>query len=115
MRITVTLLVFVYIAAAQNASSPAGAWLSSFKVFEQTVYQRIQLEVVGSKLTGKLENDCLEGTFENGRVEGTVTRGQLLPIRFTGTFTGDRITGSLRVGENDPQGRKTFASHREYA
>jgi acetamidase/formamidase len=103
MRITITLVVFVYVAAAQNASSPSGAWLSSFSIFEQTVYQRLQLEVVGSKLTGKLENDNLEGTFENGRVEGTVTRGQLLPIRFTGTFTGDRITGSLRVGENDPR------------
>src|SRR5689334_7439867 len=103
MRAITILLAFVSLAMAQNSSSPAGTWLSSFKVFDQTVYQRLQIEVAGTKITGKLDNGVFEGTFQGGRIEGTVNRGQDAPMQISGVLNGDRITGSLKVGNNDPR------------
>jgi len=48
-------------------------------------YARLQLELKGIKLTGKLGDDPFEGVFDNGRIEGTVN--------------GDRIEGTARIVE----------------
>ena len=69
MRFCVTLLLFSLAAFGQN---PSGKWISVFKNFEESNYGRLQLELNGDKLTGKLRNDDFEGTFQSGRIEGTV-------------------------------------------
>ena len=65
------LLLFSLAAIGQTVSSPAGTWISVFRNFGEPIYFRTQLELDGTKLTGKFGNDVLEGTFQNGQIEGT--------------------------------------------
>ena len=97
MRSCVTLLLFSWVAAAQT--SPAGKWLSNLKFFDEPNYSHLQLELNGSKLTGKLGNDAFDGTFQNARIDGMVKPNPRTTIELHGTLMGDRITGSGMVVE----------------
>jgi hypothetical protein len=57
MRTCITILLFCVAAAGQNLNSPAGQWMSVMKLFEERLYARLQLDVTGNKLTGKLGDD----------------------------------------------------------
>jgi amidase len=98
MRIYLALF-FCFVAFGQNPSSPAGKWISLLKFFGQPNYGRLQLELDGTKLTGKLGNDAFEGTFENGRIEGIVKPNSRTTIQVQGTLRDDRIEGSGRIVE----------------
>jgi amidase len=92
----IALFLFSVAAFGQNPS-PAGKWVSVFKFFDQPNYGRLQLELNGTKLTGKLRDDPFEGTFDHGRIEGTVKPNPRTTIELKGTFNGDRIEGTARV------------------
>ncbi len=97
----ILLLVVCCFAFCQIVSSPAGTWVSNLKEFEDNNYDRLQLELSGTKLTGKLGEDNFEGTFQNGRIEGTVKVGPHVTLRLSGMLTGDRIEGAGSIaGQN---------------
>ena len=50
-----------------QVESPAGKWISNLKFFEDNNYDRMELELNGAKLTGKLGGDPLDGTFQDER------------------------------------------------
>jgi amidase len=83
----------------QNQPSPAGDWVSNLKYFENDNFDRLHLELNGSKLVGKLGDDAFNGTFTGGRIEGTVNSGPKQTIKLTGSLKGDRIEGTARLAE----------------
>lgn len=101
MRYALALLYLAAAARAQTASSsPAGKWVSNLKFFEENNYDRLELNLSGTTLTGKLGNDSFDGTFENGRIEGTVKQNPKTTIQLHGRLEGDRIEGTGTIVEN---------------
>jgi acetamidase/formamidase len=94
MRLYFSLLLFAALLNGQTPGSPVGDWVSNLKFFEQNNYDHLHLETNGSKLTGKLGDDALEGTFENGRIEAKVKQGPKDTLELHGTLVGDRIDGT---------------------
>jgi len=80
-------------------TSPAGKWISNLKFFDEPNYSRLQLELNGTRLTGKLGPDPFEGTFQNGRIEGMVKPNPQTTIQVQGTLRGDRIEGTGTIVE----------------
>lgn len=95
MRYALALLCLAAAARAQTASaSPAGKWVSNLKFFEENNYDRLELNLNGTTLTGKLGGNAFDGTFQNGRIEGTVKPNQQTTIHLQGRLDGDRIEGT---------------------
>ena len=93
-------LLFSLAAIGQTVSSPAGTWISTFRNFDEPIYFRTQLELDGTKLTGKFGNDVFEGTFQNGQIEGAVKPNPGTTIQLRGTLGADgRIEGTGRLVE----------------
>jgi amidase len=93
------LFLFSFVVFGQPTFSPAGTWISTLRNFDEPIYFRLQLKLDGTKLTGKLGNDLLEGTFEgtfqNGQIEGSVKPDRGPTIRLRGTIAADgRIEGT---------------------
>jgi len=82
-----------------QSPSPAGKWVSNLKFFEDNNYDRMELELNGTKLTGKLGGDPFDGTFENGRIEATVKPNPQTTIQVHGRLEGDRIEGTALLVE----------------
>lgn len=99
MRQTLLLFVLAVAARGQGPSSPEGKWLSNFKLFDQNNYDRLELKLNGSKLSGKLGSDAMAGTFKNGRIEATIKTAQQQTIQMTGQLDGDRIAGKALLVE----------------
>ena len=97
MRSGMTLLLFSSAVFAQT--SPAGKWISMLKFFDEPNYGRLQLELNGARLAGKLGNDPFEGTFQNGQIEGTVKPNPGTTIQLRGTLQNGHIEGTGRVVE----------------
>jgi amidase len=96
MRFLIGVLLFSW--AVFGQMSPAGKWISNLKFFDEPGYSRLELELNGTKLTGKLGKDPFEGTFQNGQIEGAVKRNQST-VQLHGTLEDGRIEGSGRVLE----------------
>ena len=97
MRTYITLLLFCLAAAGQNLNSPAGQWMSVMKLFDECLYARLQLDVTGNKLTGKLGDDTFEGILNQGRIDGTAKLNGQRTVHFQGTLAKDRIEGTAQV------------------
>ena len=97
MRSGMTLLLFSSVVFAQT--SPAGKWISMLKFFDEPNYGRLQLELNGARLAGKLGNDPFEGTFQNGQIEGTVKPNPRTTLQLRGTLQNGHIEGTGRVVE----------------
>ncbi|HKD09498.1 MAG TPA: acetamidase/formamidase family protein [Bryobacteraceae bacterium] len=91
MRTGITF--FVFACAAFGQTSPAGKWISVLKFFGDPDYDHLQLELNGTKLTGKLGKDVFDGTFTNGQIEGTVKPNPGTTIQLSGTLRNGRIEG----------------------
>ncbi|HEY3937127.1 MAG TPA: acetamidase/formamidase family protein [Bryobacteraceae bacterium] len=94
------LFVLCCLGSAQTVSSPTGNWVSNLKYFENNNYERLHLELNGTKLTGKLGGNPFEGIFQNGRIEGTVKSGPHDTTKLTGVLKGDRIEGAATFVED---------------
>jgi amidase len=100
MRYALALLCLAAAARAQTAAaSPAGKWVSNLKFFAENNYDRLELNLSGTTLTGKLGSDAFDGTFQNGRIEGTVKPNPQTTIRLEGRLQGDRIEGTGTIVE----------------
>jgi amidase len=101
MRYAIALLCLAAAACAQTASpSPAGKWVSNLKSFDENNYDRLELNLSGTKLTGKLGGDAFDGSFKNGRIEGTVKQNPHTTIQLRGRLDGDRIEGTATMVED---------------
>jgi len=58
------LFLFSLAALGQTGFSPAGTWISTLRNFDEPLYFRLQLDLDGTKLSGKLGGDIFEGAFE---------------------------------------------------
>lgn len=97
MRCNLALIGLAAAAFAQSAASPEGKWVSNLKLFDDNNYDRMELKLSGTKLTGKLGDDAFEGSFLDGKIEGTVKPNSDTTIQFTGRLNGDRIEGSATI------------------
>ena len=88
-------------AFAQTPSSPSGKWVSNLKFFEDNNYDRMELSLNGTKLTGKLGGGDFDGSFEGGRIEATVKWSSQYSVRLTGNLQGDRIAGKGIFGRGE--------------
>jgi hypothetical protein len=101
MRYAIALLCLAAAAQTQTASlSPAGKWVSNLKFFAEDNYDRLELNLSGTTLTGKLGNDAFDGTFQNGRIEGAVKPNPHRTIQLRGRLNGDRIEGTATMVED---------------
>jgi len=91
MRTGIAFLILA--CAASGQTSPTGKWISVLKFFDEPDYDHMQLELNGSKLTGKLGNDVFDGTFQNGQIEGTVKPNPHTTIQLRGALQNGRIEG----------------------
>ena len=91
-----SLILFALCSAAfaQSASSPAGHWISNLIYFGNNDYDRLELQLDGTKLTGKLGADSFEGTYQAGHIEGVVKTDPHETTKFQGALKGDRIEGT---------------------
>src|SRR5690349_22544073 len=92
-------LLFWQVAVAQKISSPAGDWVSNLKYFGNDNYDRLRLELNGTRLTGKLGDDQFNGTFQNGTIAGTVKPDSRETVKLTGKLNSDRIEGTATIVE----------------
>jgi amidase len=98
MRYTLVPSLLAVVAFAQSdSSSPAGKWVSNLKFFEENNYDRLELELHGTKLTGRLGSNDFEGAFRNGRIEGSAKVNPKTTIQFQGRLEGDRIDGTATI------------------
>jgi amidase len=100
MRPAAILLCLAALAPAQNASSPEGKWVSNLKLFDDNNYDRMELHLDGTKLTGKIGNNVFDGVFQNGRIEGVVKPNPRTTVQLQGRFEGNRIEGTALVVDN---------------
>lgn len=101
MRYTLVLLCLAVAAHAQTgSSSPVGNWVSDLKFFDNDNYDRMELSLGGTRLTGKLGRDTIDGTFEDGRIEATVKPDPHETIQLRGRLEGDRIEGTGTIEES---------------
>jgi amidase len=97
MRIATALL---FLAAIAQCQTPDGKWVSNLKFFEDNNYDRMELQLSGTKLTGVLGGDPFEGTFENGRIEAVV-KAKPNPIVLHGRLVdGNHIEGTGLLEKN---------------
>ncbi len=101
LRAAVALAVLAAGAFAQSTGgSPAGKWISNLKVFDNNNYDRLELSLKGTALTGKLGTNAFEGTFENGRIQGIVKPDSDTTIHLDGRLAADgRIEGTATAPE----------------
>jgi len=100
MRHAFVLLCLVTLARSQSASLPEGKWVSNLKLAEDNNYDRMELNLNGTKLTGKFGDSPFEGVFQNGRIEGTVKLNQGPTLHLQGSVEGDRIEGTATLVES---------------
>ncbi len=100
MRYALALLALSLSALAQTiAPSPAGKWISNLKYFDEDNYGRLELALEGTKLTGKLGKDAIDGTFQNGWIEAVVKPNPQRTIQLKGRCgigVGHTSSSSLR-------------------
>lgn len=114
MRYALALLCLSLPALAQTAGpSPAGRWISNLKYFDQDSYDRLELTLDGTKLTGKLGRDAFEGTYQNGRIEATVKPNKETTIQIEGRLEGDRIAGTGNMTQGGQHAELKWEARRE--
>jgi len=82
------------LALSLPAQTPAGHWVSNLKFFDNNNYDRMELKLDGTALTGEIGGDPFKGTFVNGQIEGTLTFDDGNTVKLQGRLTGDRIEGT---------------------
>jgi len=107
----VCLLLCVSVSAL--AQSPAGKWISLLKFFDNDNYQRMELKVDGAKVSGKVGRNEVDGTFRNGQIQATSKPNKDTTVELRGTLTGDRISGTATVTQQDEHREMKWEARRE--
>lgn len=102
------------------SGDPAGDWLVTTDLYGLPLPQRLVLTVAGSggsggsKLTGELDGDKLEGTLTGNAVHFVAKGDPADTAEYTGTWDGDAISGHAVLTNGDDGSRMTgaFTAHR---
>jgi acetamidase/formamidase len=98
-------------AAAQSAapvSSLGGEWLLTADMAGTPLQAVLSLKQDGEKLTGTLHTfgpSTVEGTVIGGRLRFHEIRDTKVASEYEGTLTGERLTGTAMLGDQDPAKR----------
>jgi len=102
--LAVLLLTSPFAAGQNNSANVAGKWQLSWEARLGTARGTLQLEQVGSKLTGSFDGGSLGSPKISGTVEGkniTLTldfqRAHPFTLVFTGTIDGDKMGGKFDI------------------
>lgn len=95
------LLMLVLLAATPllAQSKIDGDWLLTTDVFGNPLHQKLVLKNEGDKLTGQLGGTKLEGTIAGTQLQFTLKDEQGGTAKFTGTLSGDTISGSAMMDD----------------
>jgi len=91
-----------------------GSWLLTTDVFGYPLHQRLTLEQKGESLTGKADSDKVEGTLKGSAVQFASKRDGGGSNEYTGTLSGDTMTGTVVLIDGDTGERvnSTFSAKR---
>jgi len=97
------VLLTAFVGVASAAEDPTGTWKSTLMLGKKSQEVTIKLKVEGDKLVGTMgggnrDAAITDGTFKDDKVSFTVIReqkGEKLTQKFTGTVSGDTITGKI--------------------
>ncbi len=101
-------LLFAAAAKAQDAAKVAGTWEISSQGPQGTMTQTLTLQQDGAKLTGTIKgqrgDQPVEGSVDGNKVSFTAkisTPNGDISIPYTGTVTGDSMSGTRRGRNGD--------------
>ena len=100
LRALLLLCLYATASAQSASSSPEGKWISNLKFFEENNYDRLELHLEGTKLTGKLGDNAFDGVYQDGRIAGTVKQNPRSTIQLQGRLDRDSIDGSATMVGN---------------
>ncbi len=98
---------------AQN--DVTGDWLVTTDIYGNPLHQKLILKMDGTKLTGSLGGDKLEGTITGSSIHFIARDENGSTSEYTGTVSNDTLTGNaLLIGGQDPTDRTSgvFAARR---
>jgi hypothetical protein len=104
MKRFVAILIVVAFVGVALGNDPNGTWKWTEERGGQQRERTAKLKVEGDKLTGTIlgrdnqENPIADGSFKDGKVSFSYTRefnGQRFTSKYTGTVSGDSITGKV--------------------
>jgi hypothetical protein len=97
------VLLAIFVGVASAVEDPTGTWKSTLMLGKKSQEVTIKLKVEGDKLVGTMgggnrDAAITDGTFKDDKLSFTVIReqkGEKLTQKFTGTVSGDTITGKI--------------------
>lgn len=92
---SILLLISVCLSALAQTGSLSGRWLITEDFFGTPRYMRLQLEQNGSKLTGELSGNKLEGTVTGATVHFIARSEQKNTFEVQGTFKQGMLTATM--------------------
>jgi acetamidase/formamidase len=107
-------MIFLVLAATITLQQPsvAGDWLLTRDVYGNPLPDRLTLSMDGSKLSGTIGRQEIEGTVDGAAIRFT-SKSDDVTTEFTGTISGDTMSGTLvRTEKDDPTPFKTTWSAR---
>ena len=93
--ISACLLTSVCLATFAQTPSLSGRWIVTQDFFGTPRYMRLQLEQNGSKLTGELNGDKLEGTVSDSTIHFVARNQKKDTFEVRGTFAQGILTGTM--------------------
>ena len=93
--ISIGLLTSVCLAAFAQTPSLSGRWIVTEDFYGTPRYMRLQLEQDGSKLTGELNGDKLEGAASDGTIHFVARSENKDTFEVRGTFSQGILTGTM--------------------
>lgn len=112
---TFVLALVGFVRVAVGADDATGTWKWTERRGDQDRERTAKLKAEGDKLTGTIlgrdnqETPISDGSIKDGKISFTYTRefnGQKFSSKYTGTLSGDTITGKI---EGERNGEKTSA------
>ena len=103
------LLIFACRATLAQMPTFSGRWIVTQDFFGTPRYMRLQLEQNGSKLTGQLNSDTLEGSVIGNRVHFLARSKQNDTIEVQGIFAEGILTATMVATDSAPHRAYTFS------
>jgi acetamidase/formamidase len=79
----------------------AGDWILSYRLYDETEYQRLTAEAAGDRLSVRAWGFTLEGGLRDGKLELQRSGNDGPPVTMTGTARRDGMSGAFSIGPLD--------------
>ncbi|HXU31671.1 MAG TPA: acetamidase/formamidase family protein [Thermoanaerobaculia bacterium] len=104
------LLPFLIPTLASAAGGARESWVVATDLWGNTLYQALELERGGNRLTGTLDDDRLDGEIVDHKFRFVVTDSEQATYAFTGDESGETLRGTADFPDtNHPEARVTHA------